>query len=250
MKISIIFPVLNEENRLEKGIRKTIEYFQAGGLDVDYELIISDNGSRDSTEIIAKKLETEFEEVKYLKLNQKGVGYAFREGSKISSGDIVGYMDIDLATDLAAIERTISMIRMNKVDIVNSSRYHNESVVIGRPLFREIVSRGNIILINWLLGTQLTDYMCGFKFFKREVLFKLIKVCSKEKGWFFCAELLIVGKWLGYEVEDIPIKWTDERNHSKVDAQILRLSVNYIENMLKIRKRKRKYSLLTSKQRR
>lgn len=247
MKISIIFPVLNEENRLENGIRKTIEYFEKNRLNVEYELIISDNGSVDKTEMISRRLEHEFSRVKYLKLNQKGVGYAFREGAKISTGDIVGYMDIDLATDLSAIELTLKKIQNEGKDIVNSSRYHKDSIVIGRPLFREIISRGNIILVNLFLGTKLTDYMCGFKFFKKEVLLKLIKVCSKEKGWFFCAELLVVGKWLGYSVEDIPIKWVDERKHSKVDSQILKLSMNYIRNMIKIRKRKKEYIIRASK---
>ncbi|EJU23565.1 glycosyltransferase, group 2 family protein [Peptoanaerobacter stomatis] len=239
MKISVIFPVLNEENRLEIGILKTIEYFKHISYKINYEIIIVDNGSVDRTEELSKSILKKYNNIIYLKLKEKGVGLAFREGAKVSSGDIVGYMDIDISTDLNAMEITIREIVENNFDIVNSSRYLPNSKIIGRPLFRTITSKANIYLINRILKLTFTDYMCGFKFFKREVLMRLIELCSDEKGWFFCAELLIVGHYIGKTVKEIPVNWIDERSNSKVDSQIIKLSFNYLKNVLKLKSRYR-----------
>lgn len=241
MKISIVFPVLNEEKRLENGILKTRKYFLEKKPEVEFELIIADNGSVDKTEQIACMLEEKHEDVRYLKLRERGVGYAFREGAKVSIGDVVGYMDIDISTDLRAFEYVIEDIEVNHIDIINSSRHLRQSLVEGRPFFREFISKSHILIANTLLSMGLTDYMCGFKFFRREVLFDLIPKCSEEKGWFFCAELLIIGERNGYLIKEIPVIWIDERENSKVDAQIVKLAMNYMKNILRLRKSRRSH---------
>ena len=52
VKISIIIPAYNEEDRLEKTVKDYTDYFE----NQDYELIIIPNGCRDKTEEITEKL--------------------------------------------------------------------------------------------------------------------------------------------------------------------------------------------------
>lgn len=239
MKIDIIFPVLNEENRLRNGVQQTVEYLKKSKFS-DYKILIVDNGSNDATEEIALELSKENEKIEYIKISEKGVGLAFREGIRKSKFEIVGYMDIDISTDINTLDRVFEIFNEEKnISIVNASRNMKNSIVQGRPLLRIIPSKVLVSLINYLLRINLTDYMCGFKFFKRKKLEELMQKVSNEKGWFYCAELLIYGKWYNYKIKEIPIKWIDERKNSKVDSQILKLTKNYLKNIFRLLKVKK-----------
>ena len=72
MKVNILFPVLDEERRLEKGILKTLVFLKKNKL-FDYQLTIIDNGSTDATEAISRRLCEKHPEVHYLKTPQRGV---------------------------------------------------------------------------------------------------------------------------------------------------------------------------------
>ena len=77
--------------------------------------------------------------------------------------------------------------------------------------------------------------MCGFKFFKRDIAIELINTGIKTDGWFFPSEILVKAVWSGLKVYELPIIWTDDRS-SKVN--ILKLSIQYLKDMLRIKKEK------------
>ena len=103
---TIIFPVLNERLRLESGVTRTVEYLRKIAFE-DYEIIIVDNGSEDETPQIAEMLCQKYEKVRYERINVRGVGAAFRRGVELSHGDVVGYMDIDLSTNIKHLGEAI-----------------------------------------------------------------------------------------------------------------------------------------------
>ena len=107
MMFTIIFPVLNERLRLENGVTRTVEYLQSIAFE-DYEIIIVDNGSEDETPQIAEKLCKKYDKVRYERINVRGVGAAFRRGVEVSHGDVVGYMDIDLSTNIRHLGEAIT----------------------------------------------------------------------------------------------------------------------------------------------
>ena len=107
---TIIFPVLNEKLRLESGITRTVEYLQKIAFE-DYEIIIVDNGSEDETPQIAEMLCKKYPKVRYERINIRGVGAAFRRGVELSSGDVVGYMDIDLSTNIKHLGEAIHIFK-------------------------------------------------------------------------------------------------------------------------------------------
>ena len=100
MNLNIVIPVLNEENDLKPGVETTLNYLKTTSWKDHFEITIADNGSTDKTEAIAKDLCDTYENVNYFKVSQRGVGLAFREAIKRNLCDIVGYMDVDLATDI------------------------------------------------------------------------------------------------------------------------------------------------------
>jgi len=79
-EVSIIIPVYNEEKILEKNIRILIKYLRK--LRLKFEIIIADNGSTDNTSSIAKKISRIYSNVKYIRIDKRGPGEAFKNAIK------------------------------------------------------------------------------------------------------------------------------------------------------------------------
>ena len=99
LSINLLFPVLNERLRLRSGIEKTMAYLREN-VTIPYKLTILDNGSEDETPQIGRELEEKYPEVTYVRLEERGVGIAFRRGIELNECALGGYMDIDLSTDI------------------------------------------------------------------------------------------------------------------------------------------------------
>ncbi|MHB9308550.1 glycosyltransferase, partial [Fusobacterium polymorphum] len=125
--------------------------------------------------------------LRYVKLPEKGVGLALRTSWIESKADYVGYMDLDIATDLKALITVVDELEKG-TKIINGSRLLKESEVINRTLLREVTSRGFNFLLKLILKIKFTDGMCGFKFFDRKVAQELINTGIDTKGWFFSTE--------------------------------------------------------------
>ncbi|WP_028595319.1 glycosyltransferase [Paenibacillus assamensis] len=237
MKINIIIPVLNEELRIRKGIETAIDFLEMN-LSGKYKLTIVDNGSTDKTEQIANELIQKHGAIDYIKLSQRGVGLALREAAKVNEHEIIGYMDVDLSTDLRHILEVYDLFEKEKnTNIVNGSRLLSSSEVEGRKVLRGITSRGLNVILKVVLGVKFTDAMCGFKFFKKDTLNKLIEKSSDNNGWFYCTELLVRAEWERIQIKELPVKWEDDPN-SKV--KVIKLSINYLKEIIKLRKDKKR----------
>lgn len=239
MNINIIIPVLNEQDSIFEKISSAVYFLNSTPLKNSYCLTIIDNGSTDNTQAIATSLVNQFNNiVYYVHLNERGVGLAFREGIKQNSFDIVGYMDLDLATDLNHVLDVYNAFNNNDVSIVVGSRLLKSSKVIGRSFIRTITSVGLNTILKVLLHVKFSDAMCGFKFYSKEIAEKLTNECSNNNGWFYCAEMMIRAEWLKIHINEIPVVWTDSPN-SKV--KIFKLIINYLINILYLRKEKKNY---------
>ena len=103
MNLEITIPVLNEEETIKEKIKEMIDYTQKNILNKNIVFIIADNGSTDKTEQYSMELIKEYDNLRYIKLPEKGVGLALRTSWSESKADYVGYMDLDIATDLKAL---------------------------------------------------------------------------------------------------------------------------------------------------
>lgn len=235
MDINILFPVYNEENRLERGIRNTYEFIQKYLKDINYQLTIVDNASVDRTREIAEQLEKEIDEVKYIHLDEKGVGTAFRAGVKDNTFDIVGYMDVDLSTDLKHLISVVSIFEEHpEVMMVNGSKQAKGARTIGRKWYRNVTSKGLTMVMKARLGMKQEDAICGFKFFRKNFVEELIKQSdSSENGWFFIIELLIRAERSGKRIVELPVRYTEEEG-GHVD--VVKQTLDYLKNIEKLRR--------------
>jgi len=230
--INLLFPVLNERLRLQKGIETTIAYVREH-VKIPCRLTILDNGSEDETPEIGKKLEEAYPEVTYVRVGERGVGVAFRKGIELNDCDIVGYMDIDLSTDLKYLGKTIEMFRRDpELQYVNGTRFSKESDTKGRKWYRKITSMGLVFLLKTIFHMKATDALCGFTFLRKEEAERLVAESSQDNGWFYTVEFLLRAERDGMKICDMPVEWQEDYNTT---VKVFKTIKNYIIQIHRLR---------------
>ncbi len=233
LSINLLFPVLNERLRLRNGIEKSMEYLKAN-VTIPYSLTILDNGSDDETPEIGMELAEKYPEVSYVRVGERGVGVAFRKGIELNQSDIVGYMDIDLSTDLKYLSKTIELFQDRpELQYVNGSRFSKESDTKGRKWYRKITSMGLVFLLKTVFHMKATDAVCGFTFLRKEAAEQLVKESSNDNGWFYTIEFLLRGERNNMVIYDMPVEWQEDYNTT---VKIWKTVKNYIVRMYKLKK--------------
>ena len=207
LSINLLFPVLNERLRLQSGIDRTMEYLK-GNVSIPYCLTILDNGSDDETPQIGKALAEKYPEVSYVRVGERGVGVAFRKGIELNKCALVGYMDIDLSTDIKYLGRTIELFQERpELEYVNGSRFSKESDTKGRKWYRKITSMGLVFLLKTIFHMKATDAVCGFTFLRKETAERLVAASGNDNGWFYTIEFLLRAERMGVVIYDMPVEW-------------------------------------------
>lgn len=233
LSINLLFPVLNERLRLRNGIEKSLAYLREN-VTISYHLTILDNGSDDETPEIGRELADKYPEVTYVRVGERGVGVAFRKGIEQNSSDIVGYMDIDLSTDLKYLGKTIELFQQKpELQYVNGSRFSKESDTRGRKWYRKITSMGLVFLLKTIFHMKATDAVCGFTFLRKEAAEQLVKESSKDNGWFYTIEFLLRAERDNMNIYDMPVEWQEDYNTT---VKIWKTIKNYMVCIYKLKR--------------
>jgi glycosyltransferase involved in cell wall biosynthesis len=228
-KITITIPVYNEEKSIYDQILKVIDYINHENLNI--RITIVNNGSTDSTAEILETLKSKTM-VTVINLSKKGVGLALRESwNNAGAGEIIGYMDLDLSTDISNLNKIVEII--SNFDILTASRLESHSKVYNRKFTREVVSRTFNVLIKLIFKSNLNDHMCGFKFLKSDVYLRLKDEYEYSDNWFFLTELLIIAQKHKMSVNSLAVVWNDDPD-SKV--KVIPLTLSYIKSISRLRK--------------
>jgi len=107
--LDVVVPVYNEQTALAASVRRLHRYL-AVSLPYSARITIADNASTDDTASIAAKLADELADVRVVRLEQKGRGRALSEVWSASDAQVLAYMDVDLSTDLAALQPLVAPI--------------------------------------------------------------------------------------------------------------------------------------------
>lgn len=226
MDLSVVIPCLNEERTIGICVEKCIKTFK--DLGIEAEVIVSDNGSKDSSVKIAEEAGA-----KVVNCTTKGYGAAIREGFRHASGDFVLMADGDDSYDFYSIKDFWEK-RNDDFDMILGSRFKG---VIDEgampPLHRYFGTPLLTFIVNFLFGTHISDSQSGMRFFRKS---SLDKITLETTGMEFASELTVKIKLSKMKIIEIPINLhKDGRVNGKPHLNPWRDGLRHLFYMLKMR---------------
>ena len=224
MKLLITIPCYNEEIVLEKTVFSVLQYAREHLGEYEWKLLILDNCSKDRTLEIAHKLQkANPDRILVDQVNHPGRGRALRESWARHAGfDIYTYMDADLATDIKDFAFIISKVA-GGCDIVVGSRYIPYANV-KRSFLRKLLSSIYNMLIRAVLKVTFRDAQCGFKAMSGKVVRNIVPL-TRDDGWFWDTELMIVALHFKYKLLEVPVTWREVRDELRRSTVTVRSEV-------------------------
>ena len=199
--ISIVIPTLNEELNIKKTLKKLslIKNFR------DYEYIIVDDNSKDNTLKEVHKFK-KILNINFIKNKKRlGLGYALKVGYKISKNNFVLFLDADLSISNKDIVKLVKKKKVNS--IIVGSRYLKNSLIIGAPYFKVLLSKLLNLVVSKVYKTPIIDISHSFRIISKNI--PLISKNYSHPGFFW--ETTINAKRLKYNIEEIAIKFTERK---------------------------------------
>lgn len=228
--LDVTIPVYNEQTDIEACVRRLNAYL-AEHFPYTYSITVADNASTDETLVIAERLSRELPAVRTVHLDQKGRGRALREVWTHPAAAVLVYMDVDLSTDLAALQPLVAPLITGHSDLAIGTRLNRSSRVV-RGAKREFISRCYNLMLRTFMGAHFSDAQCGFKAIRADVAQKLLPH-TEDAAWFFDTEMLVLAEKVGLRVAEVPVDWTDDP-HSSVD--VVKTATDDIKGMIRLSK--------------
>ena len=187
MNLSIIVPLLNEEESLQELHNWIVSVMKSNNY--SYEVIFIDDGSTDKSWDIIEQLSSENPNSKGIRfLRNYGKSQALHAGFAKAQGDIVITMDADLQDSPEEIPGLIDLITNQQFDLVSGWKKKRYDSVFAKNLPSK--------LFNWAArrtsGVKLNDFNCGLKAYKNVVvknievsgeMHRYIPVLAKNAGF-------------------------------------------------------------------
>lgn len=207
MKLSIIVPAYNEEDRIGGMLEAYLAHFAALYHD-QVEIIVSVNGSKDRTEAVVRQFQTRFTQLRMRVTPEPiGKGGAIMVGGERAQGDLIGFVDADGATPPSAFEDLVNQI--GEAGLIIASRRLPGAVVHPRqPWTRRMVSRVFNFLVRKLFKLHITDTQCGAKLMTAQAWRAIVPHIGLTK-WAFDVDMLFKTCRAGYRIVEIPTTWRD-----------------------------------------
>ncbi|MBS3064221.1 MAG: glycosyltransferase family 2 protein [DPANN group archaeon] len=226
--ISLIIPAYNEEKNIIYTIDRLYNFLQNNKIDYE-EIIITEDGSSDSTAEVIRKNIPNYKGLRLITRNKNvGRGFALTNALKEAKGEYALYMDVDLATDLHHIKDAIAHLN-NGSSIAVGSRYL-ASGTAKRTFKRAFFSKVFNLATRIILNSDITDHQCGFKAFKRSDIIPLLDKL-RDMRWFWDTEIIIKAKRAGLKVTEFPVVWEEQQ---ATNVRIARDSGRMFSGILKV----------------
>jgi dolichol-phosphate mannosyltransferase len=231
---SVIVPLFNESEGLPSLKKKLVPVLQKLSHSFSVELVLVDDGSRDNTLALAKKL---FDLVPRTTIIphgiNRGLGAALRTGFSHATGNFLFCLDSDCTYEPSVVFLLLEKMAETNAGIVTVSPYHPNGKVVGVPKNRLWLSQGVSFLYRLALGSRLHTFTAMVRLYKRSAIEKKRFVSNDFLG---VTELLVFPLLRGTKVEEVPaVLKTRKFGRSSVNpGRILRLVLRHLKLVLAI----------------
>lgn len=165
MNLSIVIPLLNEEESLNELYHWIAKVMQSNGY--LYEVIFIDDGSTDKSWEIINALAKNFSEVKGIRFSENfGKSQALHAGFEKAQGNVIITMDADLQDNPEEIPELYDMITNEGYDLVSGWKKVRYDSKIAKNLPSKLFN----FAARKTSGVQLNDFNCGLKAYKKKVI--------------------------------------------------------------------------------
>jgi len=202
MILSILMPAYNEESTIEEILRR----IQKSDIKhIKKEIVIVDDGSKDNTAKIVKRLMKKWKNIKFIqhKKNQ-GKGAAMRTAIKHASGDIAIVQDADLEYDPNDYWRVIEPIVNGSAQVVYGSRRLEKQHKKHSGFLFFLGGWSLTWITNILYLIRITDEATCYKAFKLNLLKSIPLACKRFE---FCPEVTAKVAKRGIKIKEVPISY-------------------------------------------
>lgn len=198
-------PAYNEGARLPMTLPKLAQFCERHG---SVEVLIVDDGSKDSTAAIVQEFVARYPFARILQNpGNRGKGYSVRHGMQKAQGDWILSTDADLSSPLEEVDKLMAAVDREQAAGAIGSRALDRSLVgVHQAAFREWSGRAFNVIMRAATGLPFRDTQCGFKLFRRdaaEVIFRR----QLLEGFGFDVEDLLIARIHGFKVVEVPVRW-------------------------------------------
>ena len=194
--LSIVIPAYNEEANVVGAVEEVSRVAQT--LNVDYEIILVNDGSRDRTgEVAQNALVTRIPNFRLLEhYPNRGYGGALKAGFQAATKELIAFTPSDQQFKFSEITLLLDKLRPS-IALVSGWRVNRQDNVI-----RKLNGLGWNMVVTILFGRLIHDIDCGFKLFRREML---NHIYIESNGAMIDTEMLAEAKARGYKFAEVPV---------------------------------------------
>ena len=194
--LSVILPAFNEAENINQMVQDCLKYLRK--IKDNHEIIIVNDGSKDNTGILAKKIAQKYKNIRIINHKKnKGYGQALASGFKAAKFDYIFFTDSDRQFHLDALDIMYPVAKTGVVDLTIGYRLKRRD-----KFFRKLLSWGYNTLVGFLFDLSVKDIDCAFKLFKKTI-FEKIKI--ESAGFFFNTEILAKAKFFNFNIVEVGV---------------------------------------------
>jgi glycosyltransferase involved in cell wall biosynthesis len=230
-EISVVAPVYNEEEGIERVVRYWLEVIHLNQLDA--EIVLANDGSTDRTLEILQKLSKEVPFVKVVSYHpNRGYGYALKTAIRASSGEWIITLDSDGQFDLADFKNLKKLQSEQDLDFVTGYRMKKKD----NPM-RVIADRSLNLIVRTLFSVRLRDTNCAMKLIRGDLARSLN---IEARGYPTPTEITIKLLTLGAKTGEIGVCHS-ERLEGQSKLKFINTSISFFRFLFYLRKKVRLY---------
>jgi glycosyltransferase AglD len=231
LELSIVLPAHNEAPRIQRCIQEVERAVTA--LTSSYEIVVVEDGSTDGTTSIVTALSKTYPHLLYLHSARRlGKGKAIKKGLGSAKGNVIVFMDVDLATGLESLPMIIKIVREGQGLVIGSR--HVKGSKVRRSLTRTASSLTYNLLVRLIFHDRIRDHQCGFKAMTRGVA-SFLRDNVKSDGFFLDTEVILLCKTRKIPVTEVPVSWTEIRKKNSHGVRIFQDSAKLGFELLRFR---------------